>query len=199
MEIEDLIDRFRLLPAKTRYALVVVIALLPALYYWLEQGDTLQRELERARQEEAAVRGRLESAKRKVAELPALLTQVESIEADLQRAKKILPDKVEMDQVLASLGNFEKDLDIKMYKFAPGNEVQPNPQIDYKEIPVELTVRASFQQIMRFYDRVLHMPNLTHLRAIQFSSVDDDGDDEDGGQRAPIVESTSKLILFKGL
>ncbi|MFW7380389.1 MAG: type 4a pilus biogenesis protein PilO [Oligoflexus sp.] len=199
MDIEELVDRYRSSPPKRRYALVLLVSLLPAAYYWLEEGDVLQVQFEQARDEEQAAQARLENTKRRVADLPNLLSRVKQIEEDLEKARRILPDKVEIDQVLASLGKFEKDLDVTLQKFVPGIEVQPNPQIEYREFPVDLTVRGTFPQVMKFYDQILHMPNLTHLRSVQFNAIDA-GEDNNGNARAnTLTESTSKLILFKGM
>lgn len=196
MEVEELVDRYRRSPANRRYALIFLISLLPAAYYWLEEGDALQTQYEQAKDEESAIQGRLENNRRRVAELPKLLSRVKQIEEELEKARRILPNKVEIDQILADLGRFEKELDVKLHKFVPGAEVQPNPEMEYREIPVDLTLRGTFPQIMKFYDRILHLPNLTHLRAIQFNAIT--SADVEGTAGNTIVESTSKLILFKG-
>ncbi len=196
MEVEDIVEKYRGVPNKKRWVMVALVALLPALFHLYEEGDSLSAELEQARSNESAERGRLESAKRKVAELPALLAKVSEIEAGLEKAKKILPDNVAIDTILATLGQFEADLDVSVLRFVPGTEVQPNTQIEYKEVPVELTVQSSFPQVMRFYDKILHMQTLTHLRAIEFNKVEaNDENAADSGK----IESRAKLILFKGL
>jgi Tfp pilus assembly protein PilO len=142
-------------------------------------------------------RQKFEAARQKVAELPALMARLSEIEDELNRAKQILPDRVEMDNILGSLGKLEKELDVKIAKFTPGAEYQPNPTLEYKEMPVDLVLQAPFPQTMRFLDRLVHMPNLTHVRNIQFGNSIQDATKK--GTESPVLETSARLILFKGM
>ncbi len=197
MELEDLIDKFRNSKPQVRFGLAGLVALLPALNTWFNQGEALEARRGQVESEVAEERQKFEAAKQKVAELPALMAKLTEIEDELNRAKQILPDRIEMDAILGSLGKLEKELDVKIAKFTPGQEYQPNPSLEYKEMPVDLVLQAPFPQTMRFLDRLVHMPNLTHVRNIQFgNSVQDPGKK---GSEAPVLETSARLILFKGM
>ncbi len=197
MELEDLIDKFRNSKPQVRFGLAGLVALLPALNTWFNQGEALEARRGQVEAEVAEERQKFEAAKQKVAELPALMAKLTEIEDELNRAKQILPDRIEMDAILGSLGKLEKELDVKIAKFTPGQEYQPNPSLEYKEMPVDLVLQAPFPQTMRFLDRLVHMPNLTHVRNIQFgNSVQDTGKK---GSEAPVLETSARLILFKGM
>ncbi len=197
MELEDLIDKFRNSKPQVRFGLAGLVALLPALNTWFNQGEALEARRGQVEAEVAEERQKFEAAKQKVAELPALMAKLTEIEDELNRAKQILPDRIEMDAILGSLGKLEKELDVKIAKFTPGQEYQPNPSLEYKEMPVDLVLQAPFPQTMRFLDRLVHMPNLTHVRNIQFgNSVQDPGKK---GSEAPVLETSARLILFKGM
>ncbi len=198
MEIEDLIDKYRNGKKQVRYGLVGLVALLPALNTWLNQGESLELRRTQAETEVNEERQKFEAAKQKVAELPALMAKLSEIEEELNKAKQILPDRIEMEAILSSLGNLEKELDVKIAKFTPGVETQPNPSLEYKEIPVDLVLQASFPQTMRFLDRLVHMPNLTHIRNIQFSTPNMDANAKKNAEPL-VLESSAKLILFKGM
>ncbi|WP_141731591.1 type 4a pilus biogenesis protein PilO [Oligoflexus tunisiensis] len=197
MELEDLIDKYRNSKRQVRYGLVGLLALLPALNTWFNQGESLEARRTQAEVDVATERQKFEAAKQKVAELPALMARLSEIEEELKRAKQILPDRIEMDGILASLGNLEKELDVKIAKFTPGQEYQPNPTLEYKEMPVDLVLQASFPQTMRFLDRLVHMPNLTHVRNIQFGNSVQDMTKKPG--EPPLLETSARLILFKGM
>jgi len=197
MELEDLIDKYRNSKRQIRYGLVGLVALLPALNTWLNQGEALEARRNQAEIDVNDERQKFEAAKQKVAELPALMAKLSEIEEELNRAKQILPDRIEMDNILGSLGNLEKELDVKISKFTPGQEYQPNMNLEYKEMPVDLVLQAPFPQTMRFLDRLVHMPNLTHLRNIQFGNAIQDVDKKD--KDAPVLETSARLILFKGM
>lgn len=201
MDLEDLIDRYRSYPDKIRLLAIGLLATVPGLFHWFEEGDLLHEQLIEVQGQEQAEKARLESAKRKVSELPQILKKINQTEISLEKARRFLPDRVPMNEVLAKLGSFEDDLDIQLVKFIPGQENQPNPQMEYREIPVDLTVRATFPRIMRFYDRILHMENLTHLRKITFSRVGNEAEvnaDQSVEKVNAEVQSEAQLILFKG-
>ncbi len=198
MELADIIDKYRNAKRQMRYALVALVALLPALNTWINQGEALEARRVQVEAEVNDERMKFEAAKQKVAELPSLMAKLSEIEVELQRAKQILPDRIEMDSILGSLGNLEKEMNVKIAKFTPGVEVQPNPALEYKEIPVDLVLQAPFPQTMRFLDRLVHMPNLTHIRNIQFSAPSQ-LDPSKKQSEAPVLESSAKLILFKGM
>jgi Tfp pilus assembly protein PilO len=198
MELADIIDKYRSTKRHMRYTLVALVALLPALNTWMNQGEALEVRRAQVEAEVNVERMKFEAAKQKVAELPSLMAKLSEIESELQRAKQILPDRIEMDTILSSLGNLEKEMNVKIAKFTPGVEVQPNPALEYKEIPVDLVLQAPFPQTMRFLDRLVHMPNLTHIRNIQFSAPSQLDPSKKQGQ-APVLESSAKLILFKGM
>lgn len=197
MELEDIIDKYRNSKQQIRYGLVGLIALLPALHLWLNQGDALEARRSQAESGVNEERQKFEAARQQVAELPALMAKLSEIEEELTRAKQFLPDRIEMDNILGSLGKLENELDVKISKFSPGQEYQPNMNLEYKEIPVELVLHAPFPQTMRFLDRLVHMPNLTHLRNIQFGNTIQDADKKES--EAPILETSARLILFKGM
>lgn len=195
MEIEDLIDKYRSSKRSTRALLILFAAVLPSLYVWMDEGDRLDIQKQQIEASVNEERGKFEASRQKAAELPALLSKLTAIEEDLKKAKQILPDAVQMDAILGGLGALEKELDVKLLRFTPGQEVQPNPQLEYKEIPIDLVLKAPFAHTMRFLDRLVHMPNLTHIRNIQFSQT---GDAARLGN-SPDLETTAKLILFKGM
>lgn len=197
MELEDIIDKYRNSKQQIRYGLVGLIALLPALHLWLNQGDALEARRSQAESGVNEERQKFEAARQQVAELPALMAKLSEIEEELTRAKQFLPDRIEMDNILGSLGKLENEFDVKISKFSPGQEYQPNMNLEYKEIPVELVLHAPFPQTMRFLDRLVHMPNLTHLRNIQFGNTIQDADKKES--EAPILETSARLILFKGM
>ncbi len=196
MELEDLVDKYRSTKRSTRSLLIFFAGIIPGLYMWMNEGERLDVQKTQIESEVNEERQKFEASRQKSAELPALLSKLSAIEDDLKKAKEILPDTVHIDSILAALGNLEKELDVKLVRFTPGQEVQPNLQLEYKEIPIELVLQAPFGHTMRFLDRLVHMPNLTHIRNIQFSQQGSAGDRLGS---SPNLETSAKLILFKGL
>ena len=196
VEVEDIVEKYRSSKMNVRLLIATIVGLLPALYYWTEEGERIQYDLDSAIQQKDTAETKFENGKRKVAQLPALLAKLSEIETQLRAAKKILPDSIHINNVLAAIGNLESEYNVKVTKFVPGTEIQPNPQIEYKELSIALEISGRFPQVMQFFDSLVHLPNLTHLRDITLEAGEEEEDNEasQGG-----LVAKANLILFKGL
>lgn len=203
MDIEELTDKYRALKPQKRYGLLAMLPVVFAIYYWVSTGEELEARKIQVEADYQSERQTFEDARQKAAELPALEAKLSEIEVELAKAKEFLPDKIEIDAILAFIGGLEKELDVKLVKFTPGLEGLGQGGAEYKELPVEIVMNGTFANTMRFMDRLVHMQNLTHLRNIQFNATEEKlkeeketADVETGPKR---VDSQAKLILFKGV
>ena len=53
------------------------------------------------------------------------MAKLSEIEDELTKAKLILPDRIEMDAILSSMGNLEKELKVKISKFIQASKLSP--------------------------------------------------------------------------
>ncbi len=171
----------------------------------MDTGDSLEVRRVQVEADYAAERQTFEDARQKAAELPALEAKLSEIEGELVKAKEFLPDRIEIDSILAFLGGLEKEFDVKLVKFTPGIAAMAQGALEYKELPVELIMNGTFANTMRFMDRLVHMQNLTHLRNITFSSPEakevtvEEGKEPPPPETSKRVDCNAKLILFKGV
>lgn len=203
MEWELLLDKYKNLNIAVRIAALMFLATLyPAYLYWEEQGLLLE-ELDEIRITRDLVQKKFDKNREKSAKLPELQEQLADIEEDLQKAKKILPEKVEQNELLSKIGSFEKELNIKIVNYKPGQESRPNQSLEYIEVPIQLEVMAPFPKIMLFFDRLVHLPMLTHIRDISFKVVENGGEEKEKGsekkERKGEVVAAASLILFKSI
>ena len=201
MELEEITDKYRAYKPQLRYGLLVLVGVLPAINMWMNSGDALEVRKTQVETEFQAERQTFEDSRQKAAELPALESKLTEIEGELTKAKQFLPDRIEIDTILGFIGSLEKELDVTLVKFQPGVESAGQNGLEYKELPVDITMNGTFVNTMRFMDRLVHMQNLTHMRNIQFLSPENtDVDKKDASANAGPrkVESQAKLILFKG-
>ncbi|EFX60343.1 hypothetical protein DAPPUDRAFT_343309, partial [Daphnia pulex] len=103
MELEDLVDKYRSSTRLTKGLLIIFSGLLPALYLWVNEAESLEFRRNQVETEVAQERAKFEAARQKTAELPALLSKLTSIEEDLKKAKLILPDTIAVDSILGEL------------------------------------------------------------------------------------------------
>jgi Tfp pilus assembly protein PilO len=201
MEIEEITDKYRAFKPQLRYGLLVLVGIFPAINMWMNSGDALEVRKAQVETEFQAERQTFEDARQKAAELPALESKLTEIEGELTKAKQFLPDRIEIDTILGFIGALEKELDVTLVKFTPGVENVPVNGLEYKELPVDISMNGTFVNTMRFMDRLVHMQNLTHIRNIQFIAPDLESGEKKETSVAPgprKVESQAKLILFKG-
>lgn len=193
MEIEELVERYRNTNSIVRSVMLVVAATVIPLFVLFDDGATLNEELETTRQSHEAIKTKVDRAVRNTAELPQLEQKLAGIELGLDRARRFLPKSIEFDEILAQTGLYEKEFGVQVVHFVPGAEVRPNTEMRYVEVPVEITVRAEFGKVMQFFDRLVHMDKLTHLRDVSFEQAKD-GKGEQGE-----VLAKASLILFRDL
>lgn len=202
MDLEDLVDKYKAIKIKYRILILTVVSVLPPLYYSSEESADLTNILISRQDERARKQERLDEMKGKAAQLPAFQNQINEITSELNKARKILPDTIQIDKILSKLGQFERETGVQITKFEPMGNVFQNSSLSYSEFPVQLTLKATFTEIMIFFDRILHMETLTHLRSIEFKRIREnqiDNQDENFVPLETTIESTSRLILYKGI
>lgn len=200
MDWESLLERYRDIKIAIRLVILAFLAAIYPLYYWVEDEDLLSQKIDESRMEEKITRKKYESYREKVATLTELEEKLSMIEVGLQKAKAYLPDAIALDDLLKDIGMKEKELGVRLVNFEPGQEVRPKADLEYKELPIAISVKADYRKIMQFFDYLVHMKNLTHIREISFKGEPTSlaGGAADG-QEEGVVTATASLVLFKGL
>ena len=120
---------------------------MPSLYHhWVEEGDRIQLELDDAKNERIVAKRKFEDAKRKVAQLPALIAKLSDIETELSKARRILPDDVEMDTILASVGMLANEYSVQLRRFELGMKFNLILRLNTKKLPSILKFVVDFRR-----------------------------------------------------
>ena len=120
MELDDIVDKYKSSKVVSRALIVFFSALVIPAWIWLEDGEILNQELDQAQLAESSARRKFASARKKTTELPRLMETLNRVENQLDKAKKYLPKEIRVDEILNTLGTFERDLGITVTKFTPG-------------------------------------------------------------------------------
>jgi len=80
---------------------------------------------------------------------------------------KQLPDKSEIPNLLENISSLGKAAGLEFQMFKPNPEV---PMTFYAEIPVDIKVQGTYQDIVRFFDNVSKMPRIVNITDINISS-----------------------------
>ncbi len=208
MDFAELKSRYLEWPMAGRLALCLVVGCLPpAAIYVLEYEDAAMR-LDTARLNETQARSQFDTAKRAQADLGRLQAQLASMEEQLDRVKRYLPDTLAFDEVLHTTAEIAREQAIEMTLFEPKDERQPEGKLKFVEQPVEIRVRGGYGDIAVFFDRLLHLERVTNFRNLKLTN------NSPMGQRDPVlgggannqnqdgavtIEASGTMIVFRGL
>ncbi|MCC6220342.1 MAG: type 4a pilus biogenesis protein PilO [Deltaproteobacteria bacterium] len=109
---------------------------------------------------ENGLRYQIAQQKAIAANLDKFLVEVDRLEVELKKALTELPDKKEIDELLAKVSSVGKDSGLDIQLFKPRHEEKKDY---YAEVPVELIVSGSYHQVATFFDEVGHLSRIVNL------------------------------------
>jgi type IV pilus assembly protein PilO len=125
----------------------------------------------------------------KAANKPKLQTELKQLEIRLKEAIEQLPNKKEVAELLRSISTKAQESGLQILIFRPRAEKY---QEFYAEIPVDITVKGSFQNAVDFFDDVGRLNRLINIDNIGFKNPTIAGD-------RVTVETTSVATAFRFL
>ena len=125
----------------------------------------------------------------KAANLPKLQTELKQLAIRLKEAMELLPNNKEVAELLRSISTKAHASGLQILIFRPRAE---NYQDFYAEIPVDITVKGSFQNAVNFFDDVGKLNRLINIDNIGFKNPTIAGD-------RVTVETTSVATAFRFL
>jgi type IV pilus assembly protein PilO len=207
--MEELIERIKHMPLKAR--LVVALALgivLPLYFVFMDEVEAVDWELEDARTQYESIEIKYNKAKRQKNDMPELEKKHEFTQKQLAEAKKRLPDVYHMDSILEFVAKSSDESGVKLLEFTPNDEEFKDTGYSYVEMPINLGVEGSYNQIGVFFDKLVHMEKMVHIRDLNAQQIQKQQDDPTGieltkeAKLAQIldgvkVKATAKLVVFR--
>jgi len=174
ISLTDLTTQFRGLnlnepetwPAAPRIVFSILAAVLVLAlgwqFYWSDKSD----ELERKQMEQQQLRQSYKAKVAQVANLAALREQKIEVEKRVALAERQLPNKTEMDALLADVNHagVARGLQFELFKPQPAT-VKPY----YAEIPVNLKVTGRYHDIAQFNADVAALSRIVSMRSLGLS------------------------------
>jgi type IV pilus assembly protein PilO len=145
-------------------ALVLMVFIL--LAYQVLLGGVRERvaELEERR---ASISAQLLKERRIAKDLPRYKAEVATLEVQLERALRELPDERDIPDLLKAIADRAKNTGLEVALFRPDPE---QAQEFFVEIPVRMSVEGSFHQVASFLDEVGRMARIVNVRGIQMGN-----------------------------
>jgi type IV pilus assembly protein PilO len=171
MDIKDKIDDFLDLPWYYRLASGVFALVLVVGSYYFFYLSPMYEEISGLEARSVDLQKEIQALRIKASRLPEFQAEVDRLDIELAKALRELPDKKEIDTLLARISEKAKDAGLDVILFKPESEQKKD---FYAEVPVSLEVRGGFHQVASFFDEVAHMErivNMTQFR-IQVDSHD---------------------------
>ena len=197
--LEELRERYKLLPLAGRLLLVGALGLLPALYIYLDEGATLEEMQNSLQQQVEESRQKFAQASQKHSNLPKLEEQLQSTQEQLVKAKKKLPDTYQIELILEKIATIAKGNGVIMSLFDPTEEVKHQQPYPFVELPIIIEVLGTFDQVAHFLDQVVHLEGTIFLRSLQINRAEnrDLAALQEGDAAGKLNLETDKRSLFQ--
>ena len=162
MILDDLFDR----PPHQKLAIMGVMVLVVAVLDWTYLYGPSQRALTDLQAEVSQRRTELDSKRSKTNARAALERDLRDLGAELKRAQARLPDQREIANLLDSVAASGRQAGLEITLFRQKPEV---PHDFYAEVPVEMQMRGTYQDVALFLDRVKRLDRIVNVANIQLS------------------------------
>lgn len=167
MQLDDLKERYKVLPMWARLVACGLIGLAPAAYVYIDESEALQIQLDEGISQQTAARQKFETSRNQKANIRKLEEQLQFTKEQLFKAKKSLPDSYRIEDVLERVATIAKETGVQLVKFKPGGETLNQGAAQYVERAIATEIVGRFSQVAAFFDRVVHLESSIFLKKIQ--------------------------------
>jgi Tfp pilus assembly protein PilO len=165
--MDEIIERLKFIPVSKRIAVAAIIGLVvPWFFVFMDEIDSAEYELETATSEYEAIEAKFNRAKSQKNDMPELEKKLDFTRKQLAEAKTRLPDDYEMNSILEFVANSSDEAGVELLEFTPNEEAFKNTGYSYVEMPIALSVQGTYNQTGVFFDKLIHMEKMVHIRDI---------------------------------
>ena len=162
MILDDLLDR----PPHQKLAIMSAMVLVVAVLDWTYLYGPSQRALTDLQAEVSQRRTELDSKRSKTNARAALERDLRDLGAELKRAQARLPDQREIADLLDNVAASGRQAGLEITLFRQKPEVLHD---FYAEVPVEMQMRGTYQDVALFLDRVKRLDRIVNIANIQLT------------------------------
>lgn len=145
----------------------LLLAIIVGLYFYLSylpQSAVLEKKIKEMSTLETQVR----ELRIIAANMRQFQAEAAKLREELNRAIAQLPTSKEIPSLLANISNLGKDSGLEFLLFRPTPEV--NREF-YAEIPVEIRVRGTYNDVAVFFDKVGKMPRIVNISGVNMEGA----------------------------
>jgi len=153
-------------------ALIVIVIVIVAGYFFLG-WQPLQQDIESQQAQVEQQRIILKKNQRLAKDLPRKRAEFAKLEKQLKVALNMLPKKSQIPDLLESVSWAGKDSGLEFSVFKPKGE---SPKQVYAEVPVDISVKGTYRQLLTFLKRVGEMPRIVAIKNLNITQSKAGGD-----------------------
>lgn len=170
--MEELLNRYRSFSLVARCGMLAALGLAPAAWSYLDESRILDEEITMKTSELDAAKARFEGMRKQANKLGDLEEQLAFTEAQMEEARKRLPDDFRVEDFLAKLATFATVNQALMTEFVPAQKVETvGTTYKYEELPINVKFEGAFEQVVSFLDAISHLQTMVHIRDINMTGT----------------------------
>lgn len=164
------------------YGLLVglgVAAVIFGVTYYLLLGPT-KAEIARMEGRLGDLHAQIQEGRSAQARLPQFREQVRRLELELDKLLRILPARLNTQEILRNVRTLAEQGDFDLKIFEPGSTVERE---FYKEWPIKISLDGQYHNLAVFFDKIRRYPRIFNIENLDLRALQD--------QRGPHTLSTS--------
>jgi type IV pilus assembly protein PilO len=187
--LNQLIDRIVELPKLQKIAILATAIMLAAGLYYSFLHVPLGDEIAKLADSVEIANNEKLTKFQKAASLPRLRQDLARLDLELKKAVAQLPDRKEVADLLGSISSKAQSAGLEVLAFRPRAE---SFQEFYAEVPVDLTVKGNYHEMIDFFDNVGRLDRLINIDNIGFKNPTVNGE-------RVLVETTTVATAYRFL
>ena len=187
--MQPYLDKFAKLPGSTKMIILVVMVVAVGFGYYMMFHIPQQETLEALQGQISGLRAERDKNAKIAEHLDEYKAEVARLQEDLERAKALLPNEREIDDLLKSIANLGKKVGLNFLLFRPLPDVQRD---FYAEVPVEISISGGYHEVALFFAKVGQLKRIVNIQNVSLS-----GPVEKNGKMQVTV--TGQAVTFRFL
>jgi type IV pilus assembly protein PilO len=147
--------------------LVATLALIGGAFFFLVYQPK-SAQIDKTETQIADLDREIRRVKIKAKEIKQLLEDEKKVDADLEEALKLLPDKAEIPALLKTITKHGADSNLQFRLFSPKKE---QSEAFYYKLPVAVQVAGNYHDVSLFFDKVGKMERIVNILNVNMRPV----------------------------
>ncbi len=162
-EIQDKLDQIAKLPSGVRVGIIVAIAVLIGVGYYVGVYQDASHQLKGLHTQELELQRKLSEVRSIAANIDEFGEEIADLELQLSKVLRQLPDEKEIEVLLTDISNLGKTAGIEIRSFQRRDEIEHG---FYAEVPISIEIEGRYHDIARFFDLLSRLPRIVNMGSL---------------------------------